>query len=167
MNSSVKNQWLESIMTALFKHELQSIDNMIEHLNNLNCIEKKTVAHGFMYQGIRYVAPSANGVYKKHLPNLAFTLSNECAKFIARKNKLDVDMIHIRQLFIYMLAQCANSQEIRDTLPDCVAQLTPAKSLPRVMQDNTYLFKHDRFGLEEYERLLPKIQMYSVSNLLY
>lgn len=167
MKSSVKDQWIQTIMGLLFQHELKRIGELVEKLNYLNCVEKNTVAHGFMYQGVRYVAPSCIGVYKKNLPNLAFTLSDEAAQFISEKNKIDTDMIHIRQALIALVTQCTTMQELRDSLPDCIVQLTSLKSLPRTIQDNTYLIRSNKYQLEEYNRILPKIQMYSVSQLLY
>ena len=164
-----KDHYVDQIMAILFLPEQRRLDKIVSELCIKNGQIKGTVCYGFIFQGERYV-PSEHMNKLKHLKSLgslAINLLNEVNAFKCDKQKITNDMTHIKQLLFNMTFQCCDRQELRDSLPECVVNLTDLKNLPRICQDPTRFLRDNRWYMEEYERVLPKIEFYSTMHLIY
>lgn len=170
MNNSY--QWIELIMDKLFEPEDRRIDKMVSELNMANSEIKGKQLHGFMHMGKRYIPKEyelvGKALAKKPLPSLAFSLLNQANEFDTEVRKLALDRDQIKQVLYKLIYQCNNTQEIRNCLPECVVELLPnLRSMQRTITDPTYLIRNDKFAMKAYEKILPKIEMYSVMRLIY
>jgi len=168
------HQWIDAIVTKLFAPESRRIDKMIEDLNRRNSEIKKKVLFGFMHLGTRYIPEScktqvaANRRQQLAMPTLAFELNDKASVFISDVNKVNLDKDQIRQLLFKLLYPTQSLQEIRDALPDCLIPLVPEISgLSRQIDDPTWFIRNDTRALKQYEKVLPKIELYAISRLIY
>lgn len=168
------SQWLDHIIKILFGPETRRIDKIITTLVNRNSALKGGETYGFMFLGNVHV-PSANkDIFRmaygrgsnKQIPTLSFELNSEVSAYISDLHKVEADEAQIRQVIFKLIYQANSTQEIRDALPECVARLV-FKDIPRFIQDPTWLIRNDPRGIREYERMLPKIEMYAMTQLMY
>lgn len=165
-------QWIDAIMEKLFAAEARRIDKMITELNRQNSEIKKKPLFGFMHLGQRYVPyhckATAAALRRQPMPSLAFELLPEASRFINDVTKLEQDKDQIKQVLFKLLYQANNLQEVRNSIPDCVAALVPEISkLERTIVDPTWLIRNDERALKQYHKMLPKIEMYAMSRMIY
>lgn len=160
---------IEVIMDVLFSAERRRIDKLILALCDRNTIFKQKACFGFMYKGERFVPQCYRNNPReiRVLPGLAHELQKDVMDFDRDYSKLHTDMVHVKQLLTLLLSQCSNKQEVRDSLPECVVNLTDLRNMPRCIQDPAFLIRNNVHFLREYERTLPKIEFYSVTHMLY
>lgn len=159
---------VDALVHKLFEAEHRRLDKIIQELVETNSRLKGSTCYGFMYQGIRYI-PQVHmnklGMLKG-LPNLHFTLGSQVMVFISDANKIKNDFTRIKQLLVYLVRNAHSVQDLRDALPECIVALTNFKSLNRTVADPIDLID-DPHQRETYNKLLPIIEMYSVTCLLY
>lgn len=161
--------WINTLLVHLFEAEKRRINKMIFDLTSKNSKIKNQFTSGFKYQGEMYIPSEYHHlrIAGKTLPSLSIQLSEEVITFSNEKIKLEKDMIQVKQLLVCIIANCNDEQELRDSLPECLVALSPLKVLPRKFNEPTYLTRSDEHHKREYYRLLPLIEMYSVTQLLY
>lgn len=166
-------QWIDAVMVKLFAAEDRRIDAMVTELNRQNSEIKKKPLFGFIHLGERYIPESckmqaAAALRRQPMPTLAFELLPQASNFTNDIAKLKQDKDQIKQVLFKQLYQANNLQEVRDSLPDCVAALVPEiAKLNRFIEDPTWLNRNDWRAIRDYERALPKIEMYAMSRLIY
>lgn len=168
LGTFTKANYVTEFVEVLFAPDRKRLDAMVKSLTDRNSLLKNKFTVGFMYQGTRHIPEEyKNYRTKDSILSLDLSLNDDLMKYVSEKRKLENDIVHIRQLFTVLVMQCANVQEVRDSMPECVIALTKLKNMPRKIQDPTFLIRSNEHHMYDYERLLPKIQMYSVANLLY
>lgn len=166
------HEWIDAISKQLFAAENRRIDRMIEDLNKKNSAIKKKVLFGFMHMGTRYIPEScktqAAALRRQPMPTLAFELLAEANEFLNDVRKVELDKEQIKQVLFKLLYPANTLQEIRDSLPDCLVPLAPNISkLSRQTDDPTWFIRNDERALKQYRKMLPKIEMYAMSRLIY
>ena len=166
MNNS--KDWVNLLTKALFLAETRRIGVIVTELTQQNNAEKKTNSVGFRHIGETFVIPRLKRTSKTPLPTLSFTLTNEGNDLLKERRALDLDKSLISQVLYKQLYQCNNLQEVRDSLPDCLVALIPELAkIPRQMTDPLWINRNDERAMAQYRKILPKIEMYSVGQLLY
>lgn len=165
-------EWIEAISKQLFAAENRRIDRMIEDLNRKNSEIKKKTFFGFMHMGARYIPESckaqAAALRRQPMPTLAFELLAEANEFLNDVKKVELDKEQIKQVLFKLLYPTTTLQEIRDALPDCLVPIAPEISkLSRQTDDPTWFIRNDERALKQYRKILPKIEMYAMSRLIY
>lgn len=172
-------EWITLIENQLFAAEDRRIDDMLVRINDKNTSLKAASGIGFMgftHIGKTYVPRKYQNAAKnirremRHvlIPPVSLELAEEVGHFANEVNKIESDKKVIRQLLPKLLRPVTTMQELRDALPDCVAnKITVLAEYKRVNPDPTWPIKNDERALREYDRILPRIEFYSVSHLLY
>lgn len=162
--------WIEVICNRLFSAEEGFMDKRIQELNEKNSRIKMKPYMGFIHMGVRYVPLiyQIRGRMIKDLPSLAFQLLEEARILTSDVEKFEKDKTKIRQVLFKLLHQAKDKQEIRDALPECIIPLMPEfQNMQRKMADPTFMIKSDHRAMRDYEAILPKIEFYSVSRMIY
>lgn len=164
-------QWIDAIIPKLFEAEDRYQDRLISDLNKANSEIKGKRFLGFMHMGTAFVPKDLRNqlrMNRQPLPTLDFTLINRTEELVKHFTRTQLDKSQIRQLLFKLLCQCNNLQEIRDVLPDCLLPLVPeVAGLSREHQDPLYMVRSDKYFMREYERILPKIEFYAMSRMIY
>lgn len=119
---------------------------------------------GFLFRGRQYV--SGDVVRGSRLTNLHHSLTNEWAPYHTRF----VKRAQHAQLFLTVLEQLTEgaigAQEFRDALPECIAQLSEFKSVPRKESSPLYLNGNRDSVASNYNKTLPIMQEYAIYHLI-
>lgn len=166
------HEWIDAICNRLFQAENRRINQIVEDLNKKNSEIKKKQLFGFVHLGEKYIPESckaqAIALRKQPMPSLAFELINEACSFTTDIKKVELDKDQIRQVLYKLLYQANSLQEIRDSLPECLVPLVPeVAKLSRYIQDPTWLIRNDDRALRQYHKMLPKIEMYAMTRMIY
>ena len=165
--------WINLITRKLFDAETRRLNNKIEELNRRNSEIKKKSFFGFIHLGQHYVPESckvqAQVMRRQLAPTLAFELSNEANSFLSDVRKVELDKEQIQQTLFKLLYPAESLQDIRDSLPECLVPLAPevVSCLSRQRSEPTWAIRNDERAVKQYMKILPKIEMYAMSRLLY
>lgn len=166
-NPRFVDQWTQYALDCLFLAENTRIDKEVTNLCQKNANLTGQPCFGFLYQAKRFIPAINMDALKKqrNLPGLHIKLAEDVMHFNSDSMRLERDKTQIKQLFFLLLRDCNNEQDVRNNLPECVINLTELKhTYPRMYDGTLRLLPSIR---KDYENLLPKIEMYSASYLLY
>lgn len=156
----------------LFRAEYRRLSKRLDELNAQNCALIGRAVPGFVYQGVTYVPygmREAARVFNKNdaLPTLHMTLNSAVQEMVLDWRQIDLDRDLIRQTIVGLVSTARSLQDFRDCLPDCMVPYHESiKHLPRYnSQEHIVQFTERRH--RQYLKILPKIEMYCVSRLLY
>ena len=162
------DQHVQYALDCLFLAESTRIDKAITDLCQKNANLTGNHCFGFMYQARRFIpAVNMDSLKKqKQLPTLHIKLADDVIAFHSDLMRLERDKNQIKQIFFLLLKDCTSEQDVRNCLPECVVNLTQYKNMyPRRLYDGAQRLAPS--VRQDYEKILPKIEMYSVSYLLY
>lgn len=159
-----------AILPELFAAETRRLEREINEIVAANKEHSRTSADWFLYQGNVYTStqaalkPGGGGGF----PQLAMSLNHRMVEYTRDKGDVERDRTMIKQILVTLLQGCTTGQEIRDTLPACLLPLAPEglRSISQRFAEGFFAPKHERF-VSQYQRLLPKIQFYCGTRLLY
>lgn len=158
---------IEVLSKVLFEAEFRRLESLIKKLNQQNRECSRLVQDGFVYGGITYVPKDSSMLVKGPKPALAFELTQDMEEFLQDQRTIETDKKLIEQIFYNLLYQCNNLQEVRDALPECLVSLVPDLSkLPRHLNQGFTVQFGDR-PYRQFMGILPKIEFYSATRLLY
>lgn len=161
-------EWVDLLSNALFVAENRRIGGIITELTKQNNVQKKVDAIGFRHVGETFAIPGMKRASKTPLPTLSFVLTNQGNDLLKERRALELDKSLISQVLFKQLYQCNDLQEVRDSLPDCLIALIPELAkIPRKITDPLWINRNDERAMAQYRKILPKIEMYSVGQLLY
>lgn len=169
MEVSKLKQFVEGTTRRLFEAEHRRLDKAVELLDRENREIKGYQAEGFLFQGKLYMPKNARLANAKgvHRQALSFSLQEKGNKLLTDFNAIAHDQKIIEQFLYKTLYNCMSWQDIRDTVPECLVEFWPELSkIPRV-HERAWLAPKDERYRREAEKILPKIQFYSVTYLMY
>lgn len=157
--------WDQAI-DLIFEFEDERIRKKLSELIDRNNQLIGHYTHGFIYCGLYYtyngVHPHSKDVARRIDPSLI----KEIVEIIRVKDSVDTDRRLITQFFTILTRGCFSTQDIRDVLPECVVILnTYWASIPRKREPAWTLVTPT--SIAQYQRLLPKIEMYCAMKYLY
>lgn len=160
---------IQELLEQLFAADMRHLNKTINTLCAKNKAIKGGMIDGFIYSGIRYLPTAGNIIVADRgeaMPTLDRSLYPEMEAHLADKKNIEAERTNIAQMLYRLLKPCKSPQEIRDALPEClVGYLAECKSLPR-LREAAYTFAGDERAQRQYEKLLPKIEAYSVAQLI-
>lgn len=122
--------------------------------------------YGFVFQGHHFVLPDVS-LRGAKLKTPHSSLVQRAAAYITDEAMVQVETAQIRQILFLLLRSCETSQDIRDAIPESVAELHPIlKSLPRTRPE-AWTLKDRPVYLNQYKKLRDKIDFYVTARLLY
>lgn len=169
MEVSKLKAFVEGTSRRLFEAEDRRLDRAVTDLDRQNRELKGYTVEGFLFQGKLYLPSNARYANAKGVSrqSLSFTLQDQGNALVVDMNAIAHDKKMIEQFLYKMLYNCMDWQNIRDTVPECLVQFWPelGKLEPRSSK-GFWAPKDERF-LRESEKVIPKIEFYSVIHLMY
>lgn len=158
---------------ALFEAEVRRLtgikDKLVEDNNKLNDADHIC----FVFNGDYFVHSrmSFNPGYAPSISSstasLHLSLTDRMRDYLADKLTVDSDRCQIAQILYRLLRTLDSLQQYRNAIPECIASLVPSlSSLQRTVPQLVY-FNGDERLIRQYNNLLPKIEMYSVTRFIY
>lgn len=161
----------KAALSKLFMAEDRRIDKIIEDLTNENNSIIKRNALGFIHEGEFYFPRENRNILptNKDRPALSFKLAGRAFKFTQEKQAYEIDVKLISQTLYRLSSESRNAQDFWDAMPECVKGFIDnpdLKKLPRT-RECTYQIQGDEMAMRQYHRILPKMEFYSVTNMIY
>ena len=172
MVASMKDahRWIDIIIEKLFENDRSKIIDQVIELTQNNNIKKSCSYIGFRHMGKTFLSRGHNMQTRGKqsiIPSLAFELAPVGNKIVQQTNNLDRDEKEIRQILFKLLDHCISTQDVRDSLPEPVVQLLPQLQSYRRINPVAHYMDKDKLTVNEFDRLLPKIEAYAISKLFY
>lgn len=157
------------VVKLLFEGEIRRLDCLMEELvqSNDRLLTVQPSA-GFMFLGKFYkrstakVAPMHG---ERHM--LHPTLLEPMQEYLQATSKFMMDAHKINQMCYRLVKNLSTSQDIRDALPECLIGLSDeAMQLPRT-REAAFTIIGDERATRQYEAVLPLIEFYAATRLLF
>lgn len=160
--------FVTELCNLLFLPEKRRLTAILDLIEEANYELNPNATRAFVYRGDMYVSSKATYRYKAaDCPTLRFQLYDQMVGYKLDQTRILNDKKAIGQILNLMLYQCNNNQEIRDTLPECLVALVPAFNLMRRQKNQGFMDKCSPRTEEQYKKLLPKIEFYAATHLIY
>lgn len=162
---------VNSLMDHDRKQNIKRMDDLIErNLTLLGYHSPESDTMRLSFRGMEYRHSSRFGImlggYRMAIPTTHPSIHDEVGRVVRELSQLKEDTSRIKQMLVTLLYNTSGeTQSMRDILPDCLAQYFPAEYRVR-MYPQQLEFRLKPFQLDQYNKILPLIEMYSVSKLL-
>lgn len=159
---------IKQLSHKMFEAERRRLETILVQIDKQNREIKGQTLQGFMHAGKIYRPKSAPtlAVGAGSYPTLAFALQDQMAELLRDTKEVETDQQLIEQILYKLLYQANDRQEIRDALPECLVQLTDLNRLNRKLSPG-FLNQSDERTYRQFQAILPKIEMYCTTRLLY
>lgn len=159
-----------SLIDGLFKPEQRRLEGRIKAINAQNKELTNVNVDGFLFEGIFYrpatgtlnLAPKGES---KKIPHPS--LWEEIRGYVSDLNDIHRDASLIKQVLQCLLSDCHSDQDIRDALPECLVGFCSGLDRLKRTREPAYTIQANQTALAQYLKILPKMEVYSVSQLLY
>lgn len=160
------NEFLNSLTEVMFQAEYRRLATAIDRLVEQNDEIRKDPTKGFMFAGEVYRHSTSNTIHKPW-PMLAWSLNEEMEGWLKDSRAISLDRAQISQMLFKLTYMANDLQELRDTLPECLVSLVPQFSeMPRKFNQE-FLIRHSPRDMKQFKKLLPKIELYAMTKLIY
>lgn len=162
------HQWIDPILKELFGPDHRRLTAWIDRLCEKNSEIVGKDVHGFIYAGIFYRPSNVIGRITQHQV-LHSSLDPDMQDFLLSKKVVDIEKTKLRQVLFMLLEPCNNQLDIRDTLPECVIDCIPdlRKFFPNRTRDPAFTIAHNPRAMRLFNKLLPKMEEYSVARMIF
>lgn len=159
------------IVKHLFLAELVRLDGVLNGIIDKNDrINGVDVSAGFLHQGEFYQRSNASRppTYGERL-TLNPELWPAMDKYLKASSRLIMEVHLVNQTVYRLVRGCMSYQDVRDALPECLVaqdQTGQYKGLPRT-REAAWTLAGDAMAIKQYEKILPSIEYYAASHLIF
>lgn len=160
---------LDEILSYLFQGEYRRLGAWVNRLVRENAeAYGDSNLQGFVHNGVVYKptdlklpnqAVKRRGLHPSVMPTMDAYLRDVYL--------LMNDKAFIRQALFKVIDGCDNPQELRDALPNCLADAVACtRGLDR-RGEMAFTIRDNARAMRDFEKILPRIEMYAAARLLY
>jgi hypothetical protein len=161
---------ITALTGQLFEAEDRRLNGVIVRLNQENKQLTGSRIDGFLYLGQLYMPTGVNTtVADRHQAKTALhkSLIEPMERHLKDRKAVADERRIISQMLLTLLSPCRTAQDIRDTLPECLVNcVSGLVSQPRT-REAAYTIQDNPRAMRQYEKLLPKMEVYSAARFLY
>jgi len=165
-----KNKLVAELMEKLFEAEKRRLANVITELNRSNKLAKSLQMDGFLFGGQLYMPTGVSTTVAgpgQAKATLHFGLNDQMETWLRDQKVIRDDQDLIRQMLFRLLKSCNSEREIRSALPECLISLVQGLGKEPRADREGYTLDGDERATRQFLKLLPKMEFYSVTRLLY
>jgi hypothetical protein len=163
------DELITEIQKYLFTAEYRRLDRWVTQLirDNQEAYGDPSL-QGFIHEGVVYKPSNlqiATTAVKRR--GLHPSLTEPMEAYLADLKVLTDDKAYIQQSLFRLLDGCSTAQGIRDALPNCLADsLDCIRGLDR-RGEEAFTIKDDDRAMRQYLKVLPRIELYATTRMLY
>lgn len=167
MTLSSKHEIIKQIMAKLFSAEERRLETVRDQLVKANAEYYPNRPHdGFTYQGKPYdLSNLARGPRTR--VSLHLKMVDQMDAYLADHDQVWGDRYYISQILSPILGPCDSLQDVRDALPNCLMDTIEALRSYQRTRPEAYTIQADTRSFRQYQKILPRIEFYATSRLLY
>lgn len=164
------HQLIQSLTERLFLAEGRRHEDTIRAINKANREATGAKFDGLMFEGKFYRPVTGRitlaGPGTPRTP-LHPSLQREMQAYVDGLKVTAEEKKFVEQTLMNLLKPCQIPEDIRSALPECLVSFVPELAgLPR-HSPAAYTIQDNPRALRQYEAILPKMEIYSVTQLLY
>lgn len=156
------------VVKVLFEGDARRLSKVLEEIidSNERAYKLRTTA-GFIFNGdfyhrAGYAVPRHGERHPLHE-----SLWDTMMEYLQDVGQIVRDMTMINQMVHRLLADCVTAQDVRDALPESLAQLSNTLSaLPRTRQV-AWTLENDNRALRQFEKIRPLMDVYATTRLIF
>jgi hypothetical protein len=164
------NETINALIITLFEPENRRLKGMINELNTSNKRLKTTKVDGFLYGGKLYLptgVPTMVFAAGQSKHTLDFSLNGEMERWLKDSKVINDDASMIKQTLWKLLKPCQTDIHVRNALPECLVTLIPGLKVHPRTSEAGYTILEDTRAWRQFQKYLPKMELYSITRLLY
>jgi hypothetical protein len=159
--------WTDQIIDKLFAAETRRLQNWIDKISIQNQeVHGGDPLAGFLHQG-KWYRHSSIGVGKFEKVPLALCLHGEMNSYLSDERITQNEQQLVRQGVLSIIRECHQLQELRDALPDCLADCFPELQALSRTREEAYTIEHDERAKRQFAKIRPKIELYATTRLIF
>lgn len=159
---------VERLIDKLFGPEQRRLDGMLKTLNQENKEASDSFIDGFLYKGEFFLPKSGSLTVAgrgRAKSVLHLSLHGRMQDWLVDRQGIEDDMAFVKQGLMQLLRPCKTTKEIRNTLPEALIPLAPELApIPREDEPGCSI-RDDERAMRQFQKILPKLEAYSVSRL--
>lgn len=156
---------IQYYVDLLMQHDYDRLDNLVNNLTTANNVVRGTYHQGFMLQGKYRTLRGYPETNIATVPSLHFTLLEQGHAYLREANAVELDCAQFRQLFFKLVGNLDAARDLRDALPECLVSLIDFATMPRTRKA-AWNIEHDASAMRLYNKLLPKIEAYTMARYI-
>jgi hypothetical protein len=164
------NDMISEILSTIFMAEYRRLGNWIDRLCHQNAeAYGDPTLQGFVHSGKVYKPVGLKVAdHQVNRRGLHHSLLADMDAYQMDLSILTRDKQFIQQALLALLDPCQDLQDVRDALPNCLAStLECIKGKDRGVRPEAYTLADNPRAKRQYEKILPRIEMYAVTRLIY
>jgi hypothetical protein len=160
-------QIVNTIIEELFKAENRRLQKWLNDIVTANFRESNLAQPvGFIYGGA-YFRPDWQGQGQFPKRALHSSLWGQMDNWIKDRSIILDDKQMISQILFGLIEKCSSDSEIRNALPECLVNCIPQYRSMTRSREEAWTIKLDDRRYRQYRKILPKIELYAVTMLIY
>lgn len=163
---------INQIIKTLFASEDRRLSSWIDRMCRRNreayrdTLPNANQLQGFIFNGVFYRPSDVQGPISGRKA-LHASLWSEMETLEKDKKIVATERDFVRQTLYALLDPCSTDQDIRDALPECLVDTLPQlKRLERTRQP-AFTIEGNARAVRQYEKMLPKIEVYAAARMIY
>ena len=158
---------IDQIIKTLFEPEQRRIQSWTDRLCKQNQ-EYHPQCQMFFWQGHFFRQSNIRGMIPKEKRKpLHSSLCDEADMLIKDRTIVEDDKAFVRQAIFRLLEPCQDTQDIRDALPECLVDIVRWQTSMVRTREAAFTIQNDPRALRDFEKMLPKIEVYTTARMIY
>lgn len=155
------------LVGKLFEHECRRLNKISDAIVQKNREITDDHPDAFYYGGIyfsdRYTTTRRGAAIGKLDPSLV----PEVTEYLVEKKRIRFDQQMVRQALAITLTGIKTIQDLRDALPNQLAEMLEATRRLERTRPEAYTIQDDPRKMKQYQKLREKVEYYSATRLIY
>ena len=160
-------QYISRLSGALFLAEDRRYAQQIDRLFKDNRQIVPRHGDGFSYGGDIFKPIEVTHRGKLRFTPLDESLVPEMQEILRDRTQVTEERQFVDQILYKLLYDCQDNQDCRNALPECLHNILPELNQLSRTQPEAYTIRDDERIWAQYQKILPQIQFYSATRLLY
>lgn len=164
------NSLVRKLTASLFVAEERRLNGKIVELNTRNKQVRKLQVDGFLFSGQFYLPTGVStvrfGPGQAKAP-LHDSLVDSMEEYLADQKSIRTDQNLIRQTLFQVLSNCRTDQDFRNALPECLVEHIEGLNRLSRTEEPGYTVRSNPRALRQFQKALPKIELYAATRLIY
>lgn len=159
-----------ALLETLFEAEDRRLNKILIQLNQDNKKLRDSKVDGFLYLGLPYLPKGISTVITGRTQckqALHAGLVEAMERYLEDRLVVKEDRGFIQQTLFQMTRPCKSVQDLRDTLPECLVNLRQDLARYPRTRNVAWTIQDNPRALRQYEKILPRIEFYSATRLIY
>lgn len=164
--SNPTQELVDPVLVEIFYTEREFLDRELINIVTENQSLGGTM-NAFRFEGELYSLVNMRSIRGIDISYLHPSLEKAMKRYVKRTDQLQIDMKRLRHALSMVISKCRHHQDVRDVLPDVIANKIPAfQSLDRIREEG-FVLRDKPELLAQFNEAMDIALTYQANRLLY